>query len=39
MENFYLLDNLDSIILEMTKETQALTVEWVFRAIEKKHGN
>ncbi len=29
------IDNLDNIILEMTKETQELTVEWVFRAIEK----
>ena len=26
---------LDDIILEMSKETEALTVEWVFRAIEK----
>lgn len=29
------IDKLDNIILEMTKETQELTVEWVFRAIEK----
>lgn len=29
------IDNLDNIILEMTKETQELTVEQVFRAIEK----
>lgn len=29
------MENLDKIILEMTRETQELTVEWVFRAIEK----
>lgn len=29
------MERLDNIILEMTKETQELTVEWVFRAIEK----
>ena len=30
------MENLDNIILQMTKETQELTVEWVFRAIEKQ---
>lgn len=29
------MGNLDNIILEMTKETQELTVEWCFKAIEK----
>ena len=29
------MENLDKIILEMTKETQELTVEWCFKAIEK----
>lgn len=29
------MENLDNIILEMTRETQELTVEWVFRAIER----
>ena len=29
------MENLDKIILEMTKETQELTVEWCFQAIEK----
>ena len=29
------MENLDNIILEMTKETQELTVEWCFQAIEK----
>ena len=29
------MENLDNIILEMTKETQKLTIEWCFQAIEK----